>query len=225
MSSALMFETDATTGAPPSSEPTAQPRLRVLLAHRQPIVREGTRTILESNEGLEIVGESASLTSALPLIPALQPDVLVLGLDPAEVESRGFVRQVRSVQALTRVLVLDSGVPTRLLAQLGVSGWIASTASTVELVTAIRAAAAGHHIAGNPTLITTPPDGVRVVPTPRELEVLTLIEQGLPTRAIARELQTTARTIHFHVGNLYAKLGAHSRTELVYLARRQGWLD
>jgi len=61
--------------------------------------------------------------------------------------------------------------------------------------------------------------------TARELEVLTLIERGLTTRAIAEQLQTTTRTVHFHVGNLYAKLGAASRTEMVHLARRRGWLE
>jgi DNA-binding NarL/FixJ family response regulator len=55
--------------------------------------------------------------------------------------------------------------------------------------------------------------------------VLTLVEQGLATRLIAQRLQTTPRTVHFHVRNLFAKLGARSRTEMLHLARRQGGLE
>jgi DNA-binding NarL/FixJ family response regulator len=198
--------------------------VRVLLAHRHAIVREGTRHILESDSGFEVVGETVSLTTAEPLVGALKPDVLVLGLDPAEVESRTYVRQLRGVLGATRVLVLDYGTPPQRLARLGVTAWIAGTAAPVELVAGIRAAAEGRQVAGSPTMRLASDDPQLGHPTPRELEVLTLIEQGMTTRAIAQQLQTTPRTVHFHVGNLFAKLGARSRTEMVHLARRRGWL-
>jgi DNA-binding NarL/FixJ family response regulator len=54
--------------------------------------------------------------------------------------------------------------------------------------------------------------------------VLTLVERGLTTRAIPQRLKTSTRTVHFHVGNLFVKLGARSRTEMVYVARQRGWL-
>jgi DNA-binding NarL/FixJ family response regulator len=134
------------------------------------------------------------------------------------------VRQLRSALGRTHVLVLDYGLAPQRLARLGVTAWLAGTASHIELVAGIRAAAAGQTVSGNPTVIGEAAQA-ESRPTPRELEVLSLVERGLTTRAIADQLQTTTRTIHFHVGNLFSKLGASSRTEMVHLARRAGWLD
>ena len=199
--------------------------LRVVLAHRHAIVREGTRRILDLEPGHDIVAETVSLATAAPLIETLKPDVLILGVDPEEVESRTYVRQLRNVLATTRVLVLNDAIPPQRLARLGITGWVASTASPVEVIAGIRAVADGRTVSGTPTTIGDAQSGVPGHPTPRELEVLALVERGLTTRAIAERLKTTPRTIHFHVGNLFTKLGASSRTEMVHLARRRGWLD
>ena len=61
-------------------------------------------------------------------------------------------------------------------------------------------------------------------PTPRELEVLRLVARGLRNQEIARQLGISERTVTFHLSNLFAKLQASSRTELVHHARNQGWL-
>jgi two-component system NarL family response regulator len=201
------------------------PVLRVLLTHPSAIVREGTRHILEEEHDFEIVGESPSIALAASQVEALQPDVLLLGLGPDELESRSYVRALRGVLANARVLVLEHGVPPPHLARIGINAWLAANASPVELVTALRAAAGGRPVSGNPTTIGQAEHAVGMHPTPRELEVLALIEEGLTTRAIAEHLRTTPRTVHFHVGNLFAKLGASSRTEMVHLARRRGWLE
>ena len=224
MSSLRTFEQEADSLLSSTDSPPAAV-LRVLLAHRHAIVREGTRHILESETGFEVIGETGSLATAQPLVRELQPDVVVLGLDPADIESRTYVRQLRDVLMTTHVLVLDYGTSPRHLARLGVTRWISGTASPVELVTGIRAAAQGMSVSGSPTTVGPREQGLLSQPTPRELEVLTLVEQGFPTRAIAEQLQTTPRTVHFHVGNLFAKLGARSRIEMVHLARRHGWLD
>jgi DNA-binding NarL/FixJ family response regulator len=175
------------------------------------------------DRGFEIIGEVASLQAVTPLIDELKPDVLVLGLNPGDVESRQYVRQLRSIVARTRVLVLDYGASPPRLARLGITAWLAGTASHLELVAAIRAAASGYSVSGNPTVIGGA-GRAPSQPTPRELEVLAMIERGLSTREIADQLRTTPRTVHFHVGNLFTKLGAGSRTEMVHLARQRQWL-
>jgi DNA-binding NarL/FixJ family response regulator len=60
--------------------------------------------------------------------------------------------------------------------------------------------------------------------TGRELEVLRLMAKGFSNRQIATELSITERTVKYHVGNIYAKLGVSSRTEAVMYAARQGWV-
>jgi len=175
------------------------------------------------DRGFEILAEAASLPAVVPLIDELKPDVLLLGLNPTDLDNRTLVRQLRAILTRTRVLVLDYGLSSTRLGRLGVTAWLASTASHIELLAAIRAAASGYNSSGNPTIIGDP-GRLSSQPTPRELEVLSLIERGLSTREIADQLRTTPRTVHFHVGNLFAKLGATSRTEMVHLARRRQWL-
>jgi DNA-binding NarL/FixJ family response regulator len=207
------------------SEPAPANGVRVVLVHPHAIAREGTRRILESEPGFELVGEAPSLVAAVPLIDATTPDVVVLALDPKDVDNRGYVRHLRTLLLNCRVLVLDYGLlPTR-LEGLGVTSWVSGTASPLELVAGIRATAEGRPVSGYPTTIGEQEGVPRSGLTPREREVLTLVERGMTTRQIANELRTTPRTVHFHIGNLFTKLGASSRTELVHLARRRGWLE
>lgn len=161
----------------------------------------------------------------MPLVELVRPDVVLLALEPADGESRAQARQLRSLLDATRVLVLEHGLSAQRLNRLGVTAWVGATSSPIELVAAVRATAEGRSVYGNPTSISERDSDVARQPTPREREVLTLVEQGLATRAIADRLQTTPRTVHFHIGNLYTKLGASSRTEMVYLARQRGWPD
>ena len=199
--------------------------VRILLAHRQAIVREGTRRILEAEPGYEVIAETVSLATAAPLVSQLTPDVVILGLELDELDSRTYTRHLRTMLTTSHVLVLNDEISPPRLARLGITGWISSTASPVELIAGIRAVAEGRNVTGRPTKIGTGEGSSSGHPTPRELEVLALVERGLTTRAIAEQLQTTPRTIHFHVGNLFTKLGASSRTEMVHLARRRGWLE
>jgi len=199
--------------------------VRIVVALRQALAREGTRRILEAQPGFQVVGETITLATAVPLIDALKPDVVLLGVAPEEIDNRTYVRRLRALLASTPVIVLNDSLPPQRLARLGVTGWIGSSASPPELVAAVRAVAEGRLVAGNPTTIGVLREGAHVHPTSRELEVLALVEQGLTTQAIAEQLKTTRRTVHFHVANLFAKLGANSRTEMVYMARRRGWLE
>jgi DNA-binding NarL/FixJ family response regulator len=62
-------------------------------------------------------------------------------------------------------------------------------------------------------------------PTPRELQVLRLAAEGRSNAEIAQELRMSQRTVQFHLANLFAKLDAESRTEMVFLARKRGWIE
>src|SRR5262249_36538746 len=111
------------SGVVHSSDSPPRDVLRVILAHRQPLVREGTRHILESQPGYVVVAETVSLATAAPLIEQFKPDVVVLGLETDEIEARTYIRQLRNVLSSTRVLVLNDVIPPQRLARLGVNGW------------------------------------------------------------------------------------------------------
>lgn len=200
-------------------EPDAR-RLQVVVAHGHPIVREGTRRILEAEPGLAVIAETESLADALPYLETLRPDVLLVGVDPTEAQRSTFLQHLRAAEQMTHVIALDYGAPANPLPLLGSTTWLPGHISPAELIAGIRAVAGGRQSALHWRPLE--PSGK---PTARELEVLTLVQRGLNTRAIAQHLQTTPRTVHFHVGNLFAKLGARTRTEMVHLARQRGWLD
>jgi DNA-binding NarL/FixJ family response regulator len=140
-----------------------------------------------------------------------EPDFKVVG------ESDNLTEAVGMMHTLSAdVLVL---VPS---AELEFTAALPRTATASELLAAVRAAARAHQL--------TLPSGddlvvIQEAPTPRELEVLRLVEQGLNNREIARRFQRSTRAIQFHVSNLLSKLGVHSRTELIHVARKRGWLD
>jgi len=107
------------------------------------------------------------------------------------------------------------------------AGWMLDATSR-ELVDALRAVQAGREYVrfesdGEPR--DNPGPGVAKTPTAREMEVLSLVAKGSRNKEIARRLTTTDRTIQFHMGNLFAKLGATSRTEMVHNARQLGWIS
>jgi DNA-binding NarL/FixJ family response regulator len=127
------------------------------------------------------------------------------------------------------VVLTDDPLLTAQLAQAGLRGWacLGRDADANELDLAIRAAEAGLVLLGLPVAAASlaPPAVARGSPeplTPRELQVLQLVAQGLPNKAIARTLNISENTAKFHVASLSGKLGASSRTEAVTLAARRG---
>ena len=130
------------------------------------------------------------------------------------------------------VILTDDPVLPAVLAHAGLRGWacLGREADADQLDLAVRAAEAGlvlldlplaagfstlGHVAGVPTSAASEL-------TPRELQVLQLVAQGLPNKGIARQLGISENTAKFHVASLTGKLGASSRTEAVTLAARRG---
>ncbi len=141
-----------------------------------------------------------------------EPDFKVVG------ESDNLTEAMGMMQTLSAdVLVLVPNV------ELEVAAALPPTATASDLLAAVRVAAQRLTSAARPTV-----DDLAVIretPTRRELEVLRLVEQGLNNREIARRLSRSSRAIQFHVSNMLSKLGVHSRTELIHVARKRGWLD
>lgn len=201
-------------------------RVDVLVADGRPVFREGLRACLEKTDEIHVVGMTDDGAAIAGLLGGLRPDVLLIGerirgLGPIET-----IGQVRSVGCPARILMLiatddEHSVPG--LWKLGVSGCVLSTASVEEIITAIQAVAQGHLVligADPVALLASHPVSL----TGREGEVLRLLVAGLHNVEIARALNVTEKTVEFHVGHLYAKLGVNSRVEAVRQASRLGLL-
>jgi DNA-binding NarL/FixJ family response regulator len=206
-------------------------RIRLLLADDHTITREGTRRLLEAEAGFEVVGEAADGEEAIRLCQQLRPTVLILDVAMPGLNGVQVAQRVRELLKETRIIVLtgfDNEQYAATLLQLGVNGYLSKSVSSRELVSAVRTVAKGGcHIQ---TLSTRNKDSLTTAsskdtPTPREREVLSLVAEGQRNRNIALSLQISERTVQFHIAQLFAKLDAASRTELVCSARRHGWIS
>lgn len=199
---------------------------RTLIVAPTPALRAGLRALLDS-PGIQVVGEAATLAGlARDLGDA---DILLLADETPLLE----LGRLLAGEARVGVLVLaDDERPVAALRTMPLLGWgiMLRDASPTELQAAVVAIGQGL-IVLPPTLagrlLTQRPveiglDAAVEPLTPRELEVLELMGQGLPNKQIARALQISEHTVKFHISAIFAKLGAASRTDAVGRAARQG---
>jgi DNA-binding NarL/FixJ family response regulator len=204
--------------------------IRVLVADDHAVVREGLRTFLHLQKGIEVVGEAGDGAQAVAEARRLTPDVVLMDLVMPELDGIEAMRRIRDEQPATRVIVLTSfGDDDKLLAAVraGAAGYLLKTAGPAEVVRAIRAAHAGEAVidpkaAGRllGALAATEPESHTL--TPRELEVLALLCRGLANKRIALELGLSEKTVKAHIGHIFAKLGVTDRTQAALLAVREG---
>jgi NarL family two-component system response regulator LiaR len=204
--------------------------IRVLVADDHAVVREGLRTFLGLQEGIDVVGEAADGQAAVLEAERLRPDVVLMDLAMPRLDGVGAMRELRRRLPDCRVIVLTSYADDdRLLpaVQAGAAGYLLKNVEPRELARAVRAAHAGE-------AILDPSVAARLVEalagerhpqeqlTPREREVLGLIVRGMANKRIALELGVSEKTVKAHVGRVLAKLGVTDRTQAALHAVRVG---
>jgi DNA-binding NarL/FixJ family response regulator len=204
--------------------------IHVLVVDDHAVVREGLRTFLRLQEGIEVVGEAVDGAEAVAEAARLAPDVVLMDLEMPRLDGVEAMQQIRAARTETRVIVLTSfGDDDKLLpaVRAGAAGYLLKSAPPHEVVRAIRAAHAGDAVidpkaAGR--LLDALARSPRVTEslTPREREVLTCLCRGMPNKQIARELGLAEKTVKTHVGHILAKLGVTDRTQAALLALREG---
>jgi NarL family two-component system response regulator LiaR len=206
--------------------------IRVLLADDHAVVREGLRTFLELQDGIEVAGEAADGEEAVREADRLRPDVVLMDLVMPRLDGVGAMRELRRARPEIRVIVLTSfAEDDRLLPaiQAGAAGYLLKNVEPQELARAVRAAHAGQAlldpaVAARLVEAIAQPAGEppRDELTPREREVLALIARGLSNKRIARELGVSEKTVKTHVGHVLAKLGVSDRTQAALRAVQTG---
>ncbi len=207
--------------------------MRVVVADDHKVVRAGIRELLADEPDIEVVGEARNGREAVELALTHRPDVVVMDINMPELSGVEATRQIRAAAPTVRVLVLTAYQDDPYIYGLldaGASGYILKTAEGADIVRAVRATAAGQSAidpAVAPRLIArvtqpaTQNDGL----TERELEVLRLVARGQTNKQIGAALQISDRTVQNHLANIYAKLGAASRTEAVTIGLQRNLIS
>ena len=205
----------------------------VLLADDQELVREGLRMVLDATPGYQVVGEAGHGLEAVAAVQRLDPDVVLMDIRMPVLDGIEATRQLVAAGSRTRVLVLttfdlDEYVYAALKA--GASGFLLKDATREQLVDGIATVVSGESLlapAITRRLIDDycrrPPPGSASTPlTPRELDVVRALSQGLSNAEIAAALFLGETTVKSHIARALEKLQLRDRVQLVVYAFEQG---
>jgi two-component system, NarL family, response regulator YdfI len=209
--------------------------IRVLIAARSTIARTGLEALLATQATLVAVGSAPDIVSFMPQVEDLQPDVVLVELEAFDDETLANLQALNASSRPPACVVLTDDGPEGWVAEVlraGIRAILPRQASGSEIVAAVEAAATGlvvlHRDLVDSLLPAVSPH-TRDLPapaqqalTPREIEVLGMIAEGVGNKTIAWRLGISEHTVKFHVGSIFAKLNASSRTEAVTLGIRQG---
>jgi len=201
--------------------------IRVVLVDDHPVVRAGMRAVLEKAEDMLVVAEGGDGEAALRLAGEYRPEVLVLDINMPDMTGLEVTRKLRERGLAMGILILTLHSDAKTIfetLEAGANGYVLKDEALESLSIAVRAVAAGDSwlspsVAGK--VVRRAVDGkvediaepeLPLDLTPREVDVLKLLAQGMDNEAISETLVLTKRTVQNHVSNIYSKLGTSSRT-------------
>ncbi|QIN77908.1 response regulator [Rubrobacter marinus] len=211
-------------------------QIRVLLADDHTMFRQGLGEMLQTDEGIEVVGQAENGAEAVSLARALAPDVVILDVEMPVMGAQEAMEKLLHLQPRPRIVVVtmhDDPSLVRQLLALGASAYLVKSASMNELLSAV------HTAAENPeegpydenVVMVVPRETLRQVErgadllSARELEILLFVARGLSNRQISRALHLSEATIKRHLANIYPRIGVSSRGEATRKALSEGWLS
>jgi DNA-binding NarL/FixJ family response regulator len=207
--------------------------IRVLLADDEALVRRGFAMILGAEPDLEIVGEAADGERAVDLARTVEPHVVLMDIRMPGMDGIEATRRLSAVDGPRVIVVTTFGLDEYVFEALraGASGFLLKNTPPEQLADAIRVVSRGNALLApevtrslieaftrRPDPATPPPQTLRDVLTPREVEVLTLLARGRSNHEIAEALVITEATAKTHVSHILTKLDLRDRTQAVILA-------
>ena len=201
--------------------------ITVLLVDDHALVRRGFRRLLEDDASISVIGEASTGLEAVQLAADLAPRVVVMDSAMPGMGGLAATRAILAAAPETAILMLSMHSEETLVRQAmqaGARGYILKNAMDLDLAAAIRRVAAGETVL-DPAIVRQPLAGERTRLTPRELQVLQLICDGLSNRAIAARLDVSVNTVAVHRANIMSALGVHKTAELVVYALQHGLVN
>jgi DNA-binding NarL/FixJ family response regulator len=202
--------------------------ITVLLVDDHSLVRRGFRRLLEDDPAISVVGEASSGDEAIRLVAELKPRVVVMDAAMPGTSGLAATRTICERWPEAAVLMLSMHSEQTLVQQAlaaGARGYVLKSALDLDLAAAVRRVASGETVLDPAVVPATNAPGERDRLTPRELEVLQLICDGLSNREIAARLELSANTVAVHRANIMNTLGVHKTAELVVYALQHGLVN
>jgi DNA-binding NarL/FixJ family response regulator len=234
---------------PQNSGVTSDEHVTVVVADDQSAVREGLVLLLGTLSGIVVAGEAADGDTAVELVAATNPDVVLMDLNMPGCDGVTATRRITAEHPGTRVVVLTTYADDESIIgalQAGALGYLTKDATRAEIGRALQAAAAGQAVL-DPAVqqrlllaaVRAPETPAAATPgvagglgsrdtddlTPREAEVLRLIAAGQSNREIARTLFVSEATVKTHVNRIFAKTGSRDRVQAMRYAYTHGYAE
>ena len=202
---------------------TTAPPIRIVLVDDHTLVRDGIRALLAVMPQIAVVGEADSGASALQLLEQLPCDIVLLDIGLKDTNGLELTRQLSQQHPTLRVLILsmyDNLEYVRSSIRAGACGYVLKDSSAREIIAAIEAVAAGgtfyspalaRRLAGDSS-------SPQQLLTPREQQILQMLARGLDSKAMARELDISVRTVETHRLSIRRKLNIDSAAALLKYA-------
>lgn len=206
--------------------------IRVLIADDHEVVRTGFGLIISSQDDMEVVGNAADGNEAYNMVAKLKPDVLLLDISMPPGES-GLTacEKISNDFPNTKIIILTMFAESDYLyftLRGGASGYVLKTATTEELIEAIRMVVRGNVYVNQEmaaeltqhlqdTVANSEKNPFKLL-TNREMEVFSYIAQGYTNKEISEKIYVSVKTVEVHRSKIYSKLEISSRAELVQIA-------
>jgi len=207
---------------------TRTDKIRVAIADDHPVVCKGLAAIIQSEPGMEVVGEASNGQQLVDMFPRLMPDVTLIDLRMPVMSGVEAVRAIRRDYPHAGIIILttykgDEDIYRGLNA--GAQGYLLKGMPSHELIEAIRNVHMGLRYVPQPvldTLANRPPNSEL---STREMQVLKLIVKGMSNKQIGEELGISQSTVKWHVNIVLARLNVSDRTAAAVTALRRGIVE
>ena len=208
-------------------------KIRILIADDHQLIRQGLESVLEVNNDIVIVGQVENGLEAVKQIENLKPDIALIDISMPKLNGLEVADEVLKDNIKTKILILSIYDHQEYILQSiekGCSGYVLKNSDTDQIINAIRTIYNGGTYYGSKvsqiivnqylkaSSKTQAIEEVAQSLTPREIEIVRLICEGLSTKEMATEMDISARTVEAHRNNVYKKLGVTNAAQLVRCA-------
>ncbi|WP_423929052.1 response regulator [Candidatus Palauibacter sp.] len=210
--------------------------MRVLLVDDHPVVRAGLKALLETTEGVEVVGEASSGEEAVEKARTLEPDIVIMDLAMPGMDGVQATRRITELGLGAKVLVVTIHDEDEYLVpalNAGAAGFLNKSAADTDLVGAVEAVARGHSylprhaaalLARRKAQDASDHKRGTDVLSPREVTAIELYASGFSAGETGKEMRLSPKTVEGYLARAKAKLGLHNRRDVVRFALEAGLL-